>query len=792
MPADLLLLMPPWKHIAREKFPEFTRVRVPLLDVLQQYYPWRQFYREQIASGEIPLWNPYMFCGTPFVANGLSGVFYPFNLFFLILPLDKAFGWFAWFHLSMAGVFMYLFLRNITFSLAALMGAVSFQFSGFLIAWLAYIPVVASAIWLPAALWGLSLIFKKDDTQEFSDRDCQWNKKVIGFVIASLAVGLSLLGGHPQMAFYVTWAIGCYGLVGSILLKHWSPLLMAFGVLILGFLLGSAQVLPLLEFGRLSSRAVATEIIPVGTNLPIDQWVRLFFPKIFGTWADGTHWSPVTEFSFVEKTGYPGMVAWLFLAIAISHLSILKKVYNTVHQLSVLGIVYVAIGLLAATFPAVHRAIGFGLPGTASFVGFSRALLLFNAGVALLSAAGFETLFGSFLHKVLRQKGLGQGTNRFFYLSLVVLFLTVALLTSVFAIVHREAAFHPLLLPNTLQSLINGLVIGGLTSGLIIWAKYKRASSGNGGLTLLQVLTIAICAADLLAVSWSQHPQASREALFFRTPALNWLTEHQGLWRVVAAGTDPIRGWTPSNTLTVYKLRDIQGSDSLVLGRYQSFLKTWDERAPGFSVRSFDSPLLDMMSVRYILTPNRLKEAEKASLRAVYKGEIWIYENRTALPRAWFAREVATVSDPKEALKGMVTAGKKSTNKVFLENSHLSKSSFGSKASVRIIADQPNVLTLAVHLDNDAVLFVADTYYPGWRVYSKIRDQWMSVPHKVANYTFRAALIPSDSARVTWVFYPDTIIIGLFCTIVSVGAMGCGIAFMLTCFSRGAQYEVGR
>ena len=55
-------------------------------DTWTQFYYWRQFAFETLARGELPLWNPYVFSGTPFVAGLQSAIFYPLNWIFLFLP----------------------------------------------------------------------------------------------------------------------------------------------------------------------------------------------------------------------------------------------------------------------------------------------------------------------------------------------------------------------------------------------------------------------------------------------------------------------------------------------------------------------------------------------------------------------------------------------------------------------------------------------------------------------------------------------------------------------------------
>ena len=59
------------------------RPKNPLLDPLQQYWPWRRFACRWLLRGEVPLWNPHSFSGYPFLANLQSAILYPPNLIFL-------------------------------------------------------------------------------------------------------------------------------------------------------------------------------------------------------------------------------------------------------------------------------------------------------------------------------------------------------------------------------------------------------------------------------------------------------------------------------------------------------------------------------------------------------------------------------------------------------------------------------------------------------------------------------------------------------------------------------------
>jgi len=40
------------------------------LDFIHQFYPWKKFIYDHLWShGLLPFWNPYLFSGTPFIAN---------------------------------------------------------------------------------------------------------------------------------------------------------------------------------------------------------------------------------------------------------------------------------------------------------------------------------------------------------------------------------------------------------------------------------------------------------------------------------------------------------------------------------------------------------------------------------------------------------------------------------------------------------------------------------------------------------------------------------------------------
>ena len=57
-------------------------------DLWASYGPFTFFMDSAIHGGEVPLWNPLIFCGTPFAAALQPAVFYPPNLIRSLLHFD--------------------------------------------------------------------------------------------------------------------------------------------------------------------------------------------------------------------------------------------------------------------------------------------------------------------------------------------------------------------------------------------------------------------------------------------------------------------------------------------------------------------------------------------------------------------------------------------------------------------------------------------------------------------------------------------------------------------------------
>ena len=96
------------------------RIFSPAFDLITQYAFFKEFITKSFSLyHELPLWNPLIFSGAPFIADPLGPTYFYFpNFLILFLPLGFAFSLLFFLHTLAACLFTYLFGRKIGLSLS--------------------------------------------------------------------------------------------------------------------------------------------------------------------------------------------------------------------------------------------------------------------------------------------------------------------------------------------------------------------------------------------------------------------------------------------------------------------------------------------------------------------------------------------------------------------------------------------------------------------------------------------------------------------------------------------------
>jgi hypothetical protein len=172
-----------------------------------------QFYKfylhDSIRTGELPLWNPYVALGRPFLADPEAAVFYPPNWVFIVLPEIPALYLFLTFHFWLAGFFFIKLGRQ----WAAPRGVAI----GLAVAYLLSEPVIGRLLvgeldyFCDLAYWPLLFYLTERLREKMSLR--HW-------IMLVLAASGSFLSGQPQCFWLTAVALGLY-LVGVHLHRPW-------------------------------------------------------------------------------------------------------------------------------------------------------------------------------------------------------------------------------------------------------------------------------------------------------------------------------------------------------------------------------------------------------------------------------------------------------------------------------------------------------------------------------------------------------------------------------------------
>ena len=291
-------------------------------DGMAEFYPWRAVRRRSLRHGWLPLWNPHQFCGTPFVANSQSAVFYPLNLCCsTALPTPTAFGVSVLLHLILTGLFFYGFLRSPALGLgrpAALLGAVVWQMSAWQVAWLALPTFLCVSAWLPLALWltdrwaARPAALARNGARRLPGRDAA------GGTFADRALLLPA-GRRPTPCF-----ASCRACATDRALRTAVPRHRRFALaLMVG--LAAPQLLPAMELARMSHRAGGPVTWAgyqgyVRLALPPVNLVTLFLPGFFGNPTQGTYWGVGTNGgpgAYMENACYVGVLALLLAFVGV-------------------------------------------------------------------------------------------------------------------------------------------------------------------------------------------------------------------------------------------------------------------------------------------------------------------------------------------------------------------------------------------------------------------------------------------------------------------------------------------
>lgn len=351
----------------------------PFSDQYATGYAYRHWAANQWRLlGHVPLWNPEIFGGMPFVAAMHGDIFYPTAWLRLLVPTAVAMNIGFVVHYVLAGVFVYILVRLLGGSwVGAVVGGTAYQLSGVIGSYVqpGHDGKTFVTALLPLAFVGLVLAFRK--------------KRLEGHGIVALAVGLGVLSPHPQMLYYMLVAAGIFALYlafgesGGTTRTRVTNLALALGAVAVGMGIGMIQIFPFFHYIPFSPRAEGYYGFEGATSFAI-PWAHVpefFFAGFVGS-REG-YWGPNPLKLHSEYLGLP--------VVALAVLGALAKPRRRLAMwLGAIGALFLLVALGAGT--PFYRLWWSVMPFMKQVRAPGMALYLVAFVVAVFAAFGVERL----------------------------------------------------------------------------------------------------------------------------------------------------------------------------------------------------------------------------------------------------------------------------------------------------------------------------------------------------------------------------------------------------------------
>ena len=689
-------------------------------DLTANFLATRMFPRSAVESGGLPLWNPWMLLGQPWIGNPQSAALYPPNWLPAAVSHPAVLSWLIVAHQLWAGVGTYLFCRRLGCRPgAALIGGSVALAAPFCLAQIGegHLNQVCLAAWIPWAFWAFES-WRNDRSPAFPKAgllDAEkpgFRKSRASGIVLPLILTMAVFCGHIQEAFYLVLllSLSCLVDIGVDVVRGRMEQGMRRGFGWLGIGIATAgltaiEVLPIVRQTQQAIRGRSFSVAEAGQiSVGWDNLWQLLDPFALGgpEAYRGTglfYWETLCHFGIV-----PLLLAMWGIAAGLKRPGVVRWTVLLAFALMF------ALGPRTPVYELCHSCI----PGVAFFRCPSRMLFFASVIVAALAAVGVDQL-----RLVPASPSAGE----------------------------RVRVRRPL---------------------------------GALGLCLL----LAVIVGELAACSFRLLRTVPPEQLRRASPLTQRLAGDSGNERILVRHehlTDDeavqhrlckLPGYEPVPlvlTAEMFRaLTDGKDTPDKLLGFDSVDPSGWNE------------PLLDLLGVRWMVTDEDAgdivgwtKVAEgtlppAVSVRGAKVSEVpyALYRNETVLPRAFVVGRAQTLS-PGESLSKQLS-GWNPREKVLLEKDVLPEGPRAEFQSATIVEYTAQRVAIETTLAAPGYLVLTDVWYPGWKAVDQGGNE---LPVLRGNYSLRALPLPAGQNRVTMTFKPPLWTVSALVTLATAGLL---------------------
>lgn len=671
IPSDTIIgLYHPFRDLYSENYPNGIPYKNSLItDPVRQQYPWKEFAVNSLKNGKLPIWNPYEMSGKPQLANFQTGVYYPLNILLFISPFYFSWSVFILMQPLIAGIFMYLFLKNLKINTyASVLGGICFSFSGFMIAWLEWGVVGHTYIWLPLILLSIDKGFIK--------------KNIFWKLVYIFSLTFSFFAGHLQVFSYVFIITIIYFILRLLQVngnRYKMLVSFIFDTILVG-LITVIQWLPTLSFINLSNRAYDQTYQNAGWFIPWQNLAMFIAPDFFGNPTTLNYYG---VWNYAEFVGYIGIPAIILALYALLFRRDKKTLF--------FAFLFFA-ALLFATPNVISK-----IPFQFSIPFLSTAQPTRLIGIASFALATLVAL-GLDLFMVKKSK-----------------IWVASLIIGIFLVLLFIITQYPVLFPNIQDMFVaqNNLKLPAilfLSSTVILFLIHTFKNKKVFHILVLLLISVTIF--DLFRFGWKFTPFTEKSYLFPETKIISFLQKNLNNSRI-AVLDDRI---LPPNFQTVYRIPSISGYDPLYLTNYAKLIAA-NERfnhsiEPPFGYnriltpKNYNTQIFDLLSVKYVLSFSEI--AHKNYRLALEEGQTKVYENLHVFPYVFFVKNVEQVGNESVLAKRLFEVDL-STTALVRENSLQSNYASGSAS---ILEHSVTKTIIKTESEGEGFLAISEIYYP--------------------------------------------------------------------------------
>lgn len=717
-------------------------------DFVTHNEPDRRFAAQELAAGRLPLWNPYIFGGTPFV---IWPKFAPHSLLYCLFPTPYTLAWLQLLKSICAGVGAYFFfLRVLGVQLwPALVGAWCYPLTSYFLLWQGAVHTYAMAgfPWLLLA------------TDSVIGRPGSWGGPALALltclIIISSSVDFSALTLLASGLFALWRLSEVHGGDRSGLMRAAALLTLGWG---LGIALALPYVLPLAQYAAASAevarRAAGQEPrMPVPLDIALAQIVLPRSHGPFGTPEAG--FLQMFGGAVVESAAatYSGLLATLWLA-PLAWLSRRQR------WLNLLWLTWIVVGLgWQLNLPGIVHLMR--LPFV-KVLPFNRFVFIASFGITALAVVGMDVVLQ------------GVKWQRWGWLF-------AALLSGISVWCLWGACHWPEPVATQIErSLEQGVAVPGIPdmAGLRQCQRelvlYRLLGACLCGVALAAWVLSAVVASrrvyyvltalwllELLVFGFQRTPQAD-PALYYPDLAILEELKRGEPGRILGVGC------FPANYAQVHGIHDIRGYDGMAPARLAELLEVVREGPPNMPMQvhtqwivpfflGTDSgalrtvPILSMLGVRYLLAWMQPIPGLSVKMRG---DGFWVHENSEAVPRVFVPREIK-VADQRELLALLAAPDFQPRRLAYLDRQDAAATA--GDGEVKVVAEIPTEVTVAAQMKSAGLVILADRWDADWHCYVDNAE----VPLLRVNHVLRGVQVQPGRHQLVFRYEPSGLYAGL-------------------------------